>query len=135
MSSTQTIDPYNSQDHGRSRLKTILLATQFFLFLIVAHRLYLGDLQQAAIMGFVMLALSSLHIYANKGDPKTSASMFGSLCCLVMLYFMWAHEGMRDETMLAFPALFTFSRAHRQCAVCCRYVGCHDDQHPVDGIF
>jgi diguanylate cyclase (GGDEF)-like protein len=64
---------------------------------------------EVAVIAALSIILIPVYIFAKRDAPIFGSNYLASVLTLIMIYFMWPNEGARDEILLAFPAIFTFS--------------------------
>jgi len=91
------------------RLLQLFWATEIALILILIHQLFVKNLFTTLGVTVIALSLSSVYFFAKKGKTAIGGNILLLMLSLMMLTFMWMYEGIRDEVLLLFPAIFMFS--------------------------
>ena len=91
------------------RLLQIFWVTQFTLVIVVIQRMVGQFWNEVAVIAALSIILIPVYIFAKRDAPIFGSNYLASVLTLIMIYFMWPNEGARDEILLAFPAIFTFS--------------------------
>ena len=91
------------------RLLHIFWVAQLTIALVSIQRMAVQYWTEAAIIAAVSLSLIPVYIMAKRNAPVAGSNYLATVLTFTMLYFMWPNEGARDEILLVFPAIFTFS--------------------------
>jgi diguanylate cyclase (GGDEF)-like protein len=100
------ISEMKSQSH---RLLQIFWVTQLTIVIISLQRIMGQYWEDIAILGALSVSLIPVYFFAKRNTPVLGSNYLATILTLVMIYFMWPHEGARDEVLLVFPAIFIFS--------------------------
>lgn len=91
------------------RLLQIFWVAQLTIALVSIQRMAVQYWTEAAIIAAVSLSLIPVYIFAKRNAPVAGSNYLAIVLTFTMIYFMWPNEGARDEILLVFPAIFTFS--------------------------
>jgi diguanylate cyclase (GGDEF)-like protein len=91
------------------RLLQVFWVAQLTIALVSIQRMVVQYWSEAAIGAALSLSLIPVYIFAKRNAPVAGSNYLATLLTFSMLYFMWQNEGARDEILLVFPAIFTFS--------------------------
>jgi len=91
------------------RLLQVFWVAQLTIALVSIQRVVVQYWSEAAIGAALSLSLIPVYIFAKRNAPVAGSNYLATLLTFSMLYFMWQNEGARDEILLVFPAIFTFS--------------------------
>ncbi|MDN4501610.1 bifunctional diguanylate cyclase/phosphodiesterase [Alteromonadaceae bacterium BrNp21-10] len=95
----------NNDFHG-SRLIQIFFATEIAVLCGTLQRFIVGDVTRGTILIILSVLLTSVYLLAQKGRLELGGKLLSILLTVTLLYIMWIGEGVKDEVVLAFPAVF-----------------------------
>ncbi|SET62357.1 putative bifunctional diguanylate cyclase/phosphodiesterase [Thalassotalea agarivorans] len=87
------------------RIFQVFWAVEITLGVIAVQRIAIGAWEQAIALFVAMLLLTSCYFVAKKGHLKFASTILLSTVTVLLTFFMWSFQGLRDEIMLAYPSV------------------------------
>lgn len=92
-----------------TRLNKVFWALEAALLAMFMVQFVLADYFLASVLIGLALVLMSVYVLLRRGTTDLAAGVLFILLSLTVSCLMWVFHGLRDEAMLAFPALIFFS--------------------------
>lgn len=93
----------------KQRLLHIFWIAEFALLFTSVHRLVIKDIDNFIAIIILAMLLGSVYVLAKKNKVIMAGNVLIILITSLMLTLMWRNDGIRDEVLLAFPAIACFS--------------------------
>lgn len=68
-----------------------------------------GNIYHGSVLTGMILALSSVYFLARKNKVDLGATLLLSFLTLLVCFFAWTNDGIRDESIMAFPGIIIFA--------------------------
>lgn len=91
------------------RLLHIFMSMEIALALIAILELVKNTPFQFFVLFFLMLLLLPVYFKIQQGKIDLAASYLLGTITVFIMYFMWSFEGLKDESLLAFPTILIFA--------------------------
>lgn len=91
------------------RLKQVYWAVQGTIGLAILLYIFLDDYQPTYFMASLSLLITPTYFLTKSDQISKAANYFLALLSFGFIYMMWTYQGLRDEVMLAWPAIIVFA--------------------------
>lgn len=98
-----------TQPYRFTRLTRVFWALEASLLAMLLLQLLTADYTMVAVFSGLAAALMSVYVLLKNGHASLAAGALFILISLTISGLMWYFHGLRDEAMLAYPALIFFS--------------------------
>ena len=107
---TDTAEPQWTEENFRSkRLLQIYWVTQLVLLVALAQLIWMGNWLQAGLITCTILVITSVSKFAKQNQSDIGGNILILTATAIVMLLAWSSLGLRDEVLLAYPAIISFS--------------------------